>query len=248
MKKIRFYTVALITLSVIIMSCEKESLQPFKAQPAINFGEIENVNTVTYSFMVNPNDEYLQEVPVNIMGDTANFDRDFQVEVVNDSNTTASPDQYKIVSSRVKAGEFSGKLVIQLLKSPVLDSTTVSVKVRIVDSKDFNAGNIESSEFIIKWTNKIVVPSWSYFRYFFTSVASTAAYRLIIQTTGLTTLTARQYGSEIGAAGVMALATTFGDYVKQWDKDHPDNKLKHDDGVQAGEEIVPLYYTHSKFD
>ena len=148
----------------------------------------------------------------------------------------------------MEAGKFTGKLKIKLIKSPELDQKTVSLKLKIINSNDFKVGNIESSVFTVKWTNQIVLPAWNYFRLFFVSVASNSAYRLIVQTTGLKTLTAQQYSREIGAAGVEALATKFGDYVKQWNKDHPNDKLKHDTGTRAGQEIVPLYYTHSKFD
>ena len=248
MRKINSYLLSWLVLSILLVNCTKKDIATFASDDAVNFGRIENTNTVTYSFMANPNDEYIQEVPVLIMGDTAGFDRSFEVQVVNDSNTTASPDQYQILGGTVKAGQFTGTLAVKLMKTPDLDDTTVSLKLKLIDAADFKAGNIESSEFIVRWTNKVVVPSWTYFRYFFTSVPSTAAYRLIVQTTGLTTLTARQYAVDIGAAGVQALATKFGDYVKQWNKDHPNDKLKHDDGPKAGEEIVPLYYTHSKYD
>jgi hypothetical protein len=248
MRTIQFCSLGILLVTFSFLSCTKQEIPTFDAAAAVNFGKIDNANSVTYSFMANPEDDYIQEIPVVIMGDTANYDRSFEVQVVNDSNTTASPAQYKILGGVVKAGEITGTLSVQLFKSPELDNSTVSLKLKLVNSEDFKAGNVETSDFIIRWTNKVVVPSWSYFRYFFTSVASTAAYRLIVQTTGLTTLTARQYSVDIGAAGVQALATKFGDYVKQWNKDHPNDKLKHDDGTKAGEDIVPLYYTHSKYD
>jgi hypothetical protein len=147
----------------------------------------------------------------------------------------------------VPAGKFTGKLSIRLLNSAALDTKMVSVKLRLIDSKDFKVGNIESSQFTVHWTNQIVLPSWSFYRFYFTTVASNSVYRLILQTTGLASLTSAQHNA-IGAAGVQAMATVFGDYVKQWNKDHPNDKLKHDSGTQLGLEIVPLYYTHSKFD
>ena len=248
MGKNQILYLSLMVLAIMTISCKKQDLQAFKSAPAVNFAKVENQHAITYSFMVNPSNEYIQEIPVHIIGDSASVDRAFSVTVVNDSSTTAKPDQYKIIGGVVKAGEFTGKLSIRLLKSAALDTTSISLKVKLADSEDFKAGNIESSEFIIHWTNKVVVPAWTYYRFFFTSVPSTAAYRLIVQTTGLTTLTAQQYTQQIGAAGVEALATIFGDYVKQWNKDHPNDKLKHDDGAQAGQEIVPLYYTRSKFD
>lgn len=248
MKKSSILFICLVVFSVFLVSCKKEELQPFKADPAINFTKVENSNTITYSFMTNPDNEYIQEIPVTIIGDTANVDRTFNVEVVSDSNTTATSGQYEILSGIVEAGKFTGNLRIKLIKSPDLDEKTVSLKLKLVNSPDFKIGNKESSDFVVKWTNQIVIPSWTYFRIFFVSVPSNSAYRLIIQVTGLTTLTAAQYGREIGAAGVEALATKFGDYVKQWNKDHPNDKLKHDSGTLEGQEIVPKYYTHSKFD
>lgn len=233
--------------ALLFTACSKSEIPTFQGVPGVNFGKIENTNSVVHSFLGNTGDDYIQEIPVIIMGDTSAKDRTFNVEVVNDSNTTAAPNQYEIIGGIVKKGEVNGTLSVRLIKTPSLDTSTVSLKLRLVDSEDFKAGNVETSEFIIKWTNKIVVPSWSYFRYFFTSVGSTAAYRIIVETTGLTTLTAQQYGA-LGEAAVIAYATKFGDYIKQWNKDHPDDKLKHDDGTKAGQEIVPLYYTHSKFD
>jgi hypothetical protein len=248
MKKSNILFICLMAFSVSFLSCKKEDLQPFNANPAINFAKVENTNSITYSFMTNPANDYIQEIPVTIIGDSSNVDRVFNVEVVKDTNTTATTAQYEILGGVVEAGKFTGKLKVKLIKSPELDQKTVSLKLKLVDSKDFKVGNIESSDFTVKWTNQIVLPAWNYFRLFFVSVASNSAYRLIIQTTGLITLTAAQYSREIGAAGVEALATKFGDYVKQWNKDHPNDKLKHDTGTKAGQEIVPLYYTHSKFD
>ena len=248
MKKTTILFICLIAFSATFFSCKKEELQPFKANPAINFAKVENTNSLTYSFMTNPTNDYIQEIPVTIIGDSSNVDRTFNVEVVSDSNTTATSGQYEILGGIIEAGEFTGKLKIRLIKSPELDTKTVSLKVKLVNTTDFKVGNKESSDFIVKWTNQIVIPSWTYFRLFFVSVPSNSAYRLIIQVTGLTTLTAAQYSREIGAAGVEALATKFGDYVKQWNKDHPNDKLKHDSGTMEGQEIVPKYYTHSKFD
>lgn len=248
MKKTTILFICLIAFSVSFFSCKKEELQPFKANPAINFAKVENTNSLTYSFMTNPEKDYIQEIPVTIIGDSSNVDRTFNVEVVSDSNTTATSGQYEILGGIVEAGKFTGKLKIRLIKSPELDTKTVSLKVKLVNTTDFKVGNKESSDFIVKWTNQIVIPSWTYFRIFFVSVPSNSAYRLIIQETGLTTLTAAQYSREIGAAGVEALATKFGDYIKQWNKDHPNDKLKHDSGTMEGQEIVPKYYTHSKFD
>lgn len=249
MKKINILFICIAVFSISFLSCKKQDLQPFNTSPAINFVKIEKVDSIAYSFATNPTNEYIQELPVTIIGDSANVDRTFNVEVVNDPKTTALPAQYEILGGVVPAGKFTGKLSIRLLNSPALDTKMVSVKLRLIDSKDFKMGNIESSQFTVHWTNQIVLPSWSFYRYYFTSVGSNSVYRIILKTTGLASLTSAQH-TAIGPAGVQAMATVFGDYVKQWNKDHPkeEDKLKHDSGTQKGLEIVPLYYTHSKFD
>jgi hypothetical protein len=228
---------------VLLAGCKKDEVGSFSADSGVNF----IVAKTQYSFVQNASGQVILEGPVRIIGNVSDKDRTFKVEVVRDSITTAPDNQYQILEGVVKAGKFDGTLSVKLLNSPDLIVKTIGIKLKLIDSEDFKAGNKETSTTIIEWTDKILVPSWTRFRFFFTSVASTSAYRLIIQTTGLTSLSPAEFNA-MGQAGAEALATQFGDYVKQWNKDNPNNKLKHDDGTLAGQEIVPLRYTKSKFD
>jgi hypothetical protein len=248
MKKINFFLSTVLLASTMIAGCKKDEPMAFKAESAVNFNLVNKLYSVDYSFLTNPEPEFVQEVPVTILGDTTGYDRTFNVEVVNDSVTTATPDLYEIIGGKVDAGHFTGKLQVKLKKSAALDSSTASIKVRIVDSEDFNSGNLESREFVINWTNKIIVPAWSvYLRTYITPTRSTVAFRIFMQLSGLTQFTAAEYRI-LGVAGSEALGTKYGDYIKQWNKDHPNDILRHDDGTNVGEPIVPLYYTRSKFD
>jgi len=245
MKKIKLIPKLALMVIMFVTACTQEDIMPFKAESAVNFVS----KSVEYSFLINPEDEYIQEIEVRIIGDTADYERTFNVEVINDSLTTATADQYEIIGGVVAAGEFTGKLSIKLLKSEQLNTDKVSLHVRLVDSEDFKKGNIEANDFTMAWSDQVVVPTlWTYYRAFFTSARSTAAYRAIVQSTGLTRFTAQDYVAIGLTPGAEALGTKFGDYVKQWNLDHPDNHLKHDDGPMAGRDIVPVYYTHSKFD
>src|SRR5690606_21988551 len=85
-------------LLVLLFACRKSELQAFKAGAAVNFV----VKSVEYTFLGNPENEYIQEIPVRIIGDTISTDRYFTVEVVNDTNTTAQPSDYSIVEGVVK--------------------------------------------------------------------------------------------------------------------------------------------------
>jgi hypothetical protein len=245
MKKIQHSLgVAIAALALLFPGCKKDEIGSFKADPAVNF----TAQIAEYSFMTNPENEYVQELEVKIIGDSADHDRTFSAEVVNDASTTAAANQYEIMGGVVKAGMFTGTLSVKLKNSPELATKKVAIKLKLVDAGDFKAGNIESSTLVLGWTNQILVPNpWSYFQYFFTTRGSTQAYRIILQTTGLTKFTLTEYRA-VGEPGAIAMATKFGDYVKQWNLDHPNDKLKHDDGQLAGQEITPLYYTRSKYD
>lgn len=247
-KLIRFF--GLMISMVIFNACEIDEIMSFQGAPAINFSSVDSYDPVyeeEYSFLVNPENEHIHEIPVQIMGDAAADDRKFEVEIINDSLTTATEDQYEILEGIIPAGEFTGTLFIKLFNSPELDEKSVSLHLKIVDSPEFQSGNVESDEFVISWTNKVVVPDWRWYRYFFTRVPSTSAYRAIVESTGLVELTTRDYFA-LGQTGATALGTQFGDYVMEYNLQHPDNPLRHDDGPNEGELIVPLYYTHSKYD
>lgn len=240
----KLITIALLAL--ITASCEKKDITAFKAEEAVNFIDT-NVVAYEYSFLGNPSSEYVFELPVRVIGNSADHDRTFKAEAVKDSATSAPDNLYEILGGTVKAGEFRGMLRVKLKNAPQLATSKVSLRVKLTSSDDFNMGNRESSTFIVRWTEQIVVPSWSFFRYYFTTAGSTQAYKLIVQTTGLKTLTNAEHRA-LTATAVQAMGTVFGDYVKQWNLDHPNDKLKHDDGTLAGQEIAPIYYTRSKYD
>lgn len=245
MKRLKnIFYLAATGLVLMQAACKKDEISSFSAEPAVNFS---STLPIQYSFLGNPEKEYTQEIAVKIIGNAVNHDRKFNAAVVNDAATTAISSQYRIVGGLVKAGEYTGKLSVVLINSEALNTSTVNLKVKLIDSEEFKAGNVETSEFTVGWTNQIIVPAWTYYRFFFTSVASNNAYRIIVETTGIKTLTAAQYVA-LGAVGAQAMGTKFGDYVKQWNKDHPAEHLKHDTGTQIGQDIVPLYYTKSKYD
>lgn len=232
----------LIATMLVLSACKRDEISSFSAAPAINFVG----NTTQYSFMTNPTSEYLQNVDVKIIGNASDHDRTFNAVAVKDANTTAPDSQYEILKGMVKAGSYDGKLTVKLKNSADLSTKTIALKLKLIDSDDFKVGNKESSNYSISWTNQILVPTyWTYYNVYF-ATRSTAVYRIILKTTGLVSLTAAEYRG-IGADGSVVLGTKFGDYIKQWNLDHPNDHLKHDDGIKAGTDIIPNYYTKSKY-
>ncbi|MGI0107026.1 DUF4843 domain-containing protein [Salinimicrobium sp. WS361] len=235
MKNIYTFLIVMV-LGFFGVSCERDEIGAFEAEPAVNFVN----DSIQYSFVQNPSNEYLLEVPVNILGNSSAVDRYFDVQIIDDSLTTANPELYEIIEAKVPAGAFSGNLIIKLKKSPVLDDTSVSLHVTLVESDDFSTGILEASSTKIIWSNKIIIPAWTYFRYFFTSYPSTKAYRIFIEVTGMTTFSINDY-RDLGATGAQALGKAYGDYIRAYNAEHPDAPLVHDDGPNEGEPIIPVY-------
>ncbi|MCF4100779.1 DUF4843 domain-containing protein [Gillisia sp. M10.2A] len=250
MKNFKTALFALFATILLTTACEKDEITSFEAKPAVNFtvvSENDYKYNKRYSFLGNTDGEFLMEIPVRIMGNSTNYDRYFNVEIIQDSLSTASENLYEIQKGVVKAGEFDGKLYIIVYNSEELKNEEASLHLRFTNSDDFQAGNKEAVEYTVIWTDKVIVPNWRWYSYFFTRTSSTAAYRAVVESTGYTDFTLNDYRA-LGPTGAQAVGTQFGDYVKQYNLDHPDAPLLHDDGDMAGEEIVPLYYTHSLYD
>lgn len=237
--------IIVLVMAIGIASCTKKDITAFKSADAVNFIDT-TVVAYEYSFLGNPSPEYVYELPVRIIGNAVDRDRTFNAEVVKDSATTAPDNLYEILGGYVKAGQYRGFLRIRLRNAAALATSKVSLRVKLTASPDFEVGHADKNRFIVRWTEQVVVPSWSIYRFYFTSAASTRAYKLIVQTTGLKTLTTAEH-TAMTPAGAQAMATIFGDYVKQWNLDHPNDILTHDDGTLVGQPITPLYYTRSKY-
>lgn len=245
----KFIISALSLCLLLVLSCTEDKIDSFEGENGVTFIPKSSGEPfeLTYSFLGNATGEYIQEVDVQIIGRATSEDRFFNVKVTDTEKTTANNNQYEILKGEVKANEYEGKLYVKLLNSSALDESTVSINLELIDSEDFNAGVKETKDFTLAWTNQIVLPPWRWYGFFFVRTPSKSAYQAIVETTGLVTFE-RADLNLLGLDGARALGTKFGDYVKQYNLDNPGNPLLHSDGDLEGQEIVPLYYTKSKFD
>jgi hypothetical protein len=223
-------------IAILFVSCKKSDPLSFSAAPAVNF-----VNQVSvYTFLGNSTGEKIHEIPVKIIGNAAEKDRSFGADIITDQ-TNAPANLYEILGGEVKAGAFEGVLKVKLKNAPALATSEVKLALRIKGTGELGSGNVESQVHTITWSDKVVIPTWTYYRVFFSSSSSTRVYKLIVEQTGLTTFTAAIYGS-LQQSGAEALGVKFGNYVKQWNKDHPNDILVHDNGTAIGQPIVPIYW------
>ena len=229
-------------LTALLTGCEKSEPTAFRSKAAVVFDYFPSVgNKITYSFLGNGDDEYVVRIPVIINGFPEDRDRTFEVEVIQDTITDATASHYRIVPGIIRAGNVKDSLLLTVKKTPDLNDKIVNLYLRVKPTEDFDRGIIERQYFQGAWSNQAIMPTWgTYFRTFFSAVGSTQAYRIFVETTGLTNFALADFRN-YQQVGAEVLGKKFGDYIRAWNAANPDNILKHDDGASAGQPIVPRY-------
>lgn len=232
----------ILGLGLLLQSCEKSEPMSFQASPAIVFDYQTVANSkTTFSFLGKSGEVGQVAIPVIINGFPADRDRKFEVEVVTDTITDASPQGYKIEQGVVSAGQVKDTLIVKLYKTAELESKVVNLYLRVKGNDEFVTGVKEKQYFQLSWSNQAIMPTWgTYFRTYISAVGSTRAYRIFVETTGLTNFVVADF-RVYGTAGAPVLGKKFGDYIRTWNAANPTNVLVHDDGTSKGLPIVPRY-------
>lgn len=232
----------ILGVTLFFSSCEKSDPMSFRAKPAIVF-DFRNAtdNKVTFSFLGKSEEVGEVRVPVIINGFSEDRDRQFEIEVVSDTITDAMPTGYTIESGIIHAGRMKDTLIVKLYKTTELETKVVNLYLRVKANEEFERGIKEKQYYQISWSNQAIMPTWgTYFRTFFSQVGSTRAYRIFVETTGLTNFVLADFRI-YQQAGAEVLGKKFGDYIRAWNIANPNNKLVHDDGTSKGLEIVPKF-------
>lgn len=242
MKSISKYLSFFGTAALLLIGCEKSEPTAFHAEPAVVFDYTTTEGQVNrFSFLGKSEDVGYVKIPVIINGFPSDQDRSFEVEVVTDTITNADPSDYEILPSIIQGGRVKDTLVVQVFKKAELDTTTKYLYLRVAANENFVPGVLEKQFMQIQWSNQAIMPTWgTYFRTFISATGSTRAYRIFVETTGLTNFTAAEYRI-YQQAGAEVLGKAFGDYIREWNSQNPTEPLVHDDGAQKGQPIVPRY-------
>jgi hypothetical protein len=188
-------------------------------------------------------------VYVHLMGNPVDYDRPISVEVVSDSNTTATPDQYRVLEgARVPANDTCGRIYVEVKNPNLLGiaASNLSLRIRLVGNDYFKIGGFLTYDAInLTWTTDLVQPeTWRAMRFFFTSVYSSNVYRAIIASTGL--LEFWYYdadpatGYQLDQYEGWVYGKYFGEWIREYNNTH-DDVYRHDDGPNAGMEIIPIH-------
>lgn len=252
MNQLYRFLLLLVCLSVF-QACQKEEVMYWRGDHAVNF----LAATYNLSFIQNIEAEKdVAKIPVLLMGNKLTEDMEFGVEVVtedpdDEDYVAADPSQYKILSSKVLAGDTLGYIQIEVLnpEKQNLASKTQTLRLKLVDKGEMKAGGWRDFLTLdFTWSSDLVQPyTWKSMRWFLCgNYYSSNVYRAYIAATGLYEMYYSlspnpETGETWSEAQCYVLGKKFGDWVRKWNEEHYPEVYCHDDGKYAGQPIVPLY-------
>ncbi len=243
MGKIKYY-ICLFLLLGTLAGCEKSEIMLYKNRAGVYF----STYSYNYSFADNPGvDTAVLRLPVDITGVPADHDREFIVTLPDvDTVTTAEADQYRIGKGIVKAGEGKGFVDFEVYRDDRLKDSTYVVRLAIKKSEEFPEIRLNRFFMSVSFTEQLIRPiNWHYLGL---GDYSTAWWRFILNVTGGNQLrywTGGPTGSlnpdgeywYMTGAELGAWQTTIRNALDDYNAEHPDTPLTHDDGSKAGKPV-----------
>jgi len=173
------------------MACKKDTMLSYDLGAGIAFykaGILDGRDSMTLSFAVMTETTMSDtiELPLRIVGQPVNYDRQVQVGV-DAEKSTANPNAYKLLSAVVPADSYEGTMRIRVDRTEELREQEVKIWLRLEETADFKVGPYELSSYLIKVNDFLSrPPSWHDVRF---GEYSQAKYGLIIRETGYSDFT-----------------------------------------------------------
>ena len=238
-------------LAVLVASCEHEGVTMYEESPTVYFGEsyrsytfVENMDRIKIGFDT-------IKLPLQISGSAVNRVREVVMEaLLDDTLHTAGADMFSIAKGSIEANEYKGYIPLRVNYSSALDDSVYQIRLHLVPNKDFPGVDLSDYSFTVSLTNKLTEPSnWSRLRSYF-GPYSNSWYRFILETTGLTSI---PYWSTNGSSDknnpdpekwtmtlyeVKAYAAMVKVALDDYNRKHPQDPLKHEDGDEKGKPVT----------
>ena len=227
----------------LLSACEKEKTLMYEQEAGVYFyGQAAS----EYSFVTNlGGDVYVQNIRVATTGDSVSYDRKVMIAVVEgDTNyvNTARPEQYQLLEGIVPAGKFEGSVAVELHRTKDMSDSTFIVHVKLVPNEDFPLAGFDRRYFALSVTDQLTEPSnWNYLSYYFGNF-SVSWYRFIL---GVLDLPLIPFDIEVPEGIEEWTYTELDAAVAQvrtalykYNREHPGEPLRHEDGRYEGDEVV----------
>jgi len=224
----------------LFMSCHKEELRVYQQEAGVIFwGQA----TGEYSFFDDPGvSSSLYQIRVTTTGDSVAYDRHFSLAVVeNDTNyeNTARPEQYRLQEGIIPAGQFEGYVAVEIIYTPDMDDSSFVVNLKLEPNAEFPLAGFDKRYFELSMTNQVVKPkNWGNLTYYIGQPFSTSWYNFILGVIKMRYIpypTAKEGDQAWTYNEMLANVGKIKSELLKYNLDHPDRKLRHSDGPNAGE-------------
>ena len=220
-----------------VVSCRKDSIKPYS-------GENDSVCFVSqmtpFSFRGVVEDKKTFLIPLTLIGNVADYDREVSVRVMDsEKNTAVENKDFVLKSASVKAGATKGELEIEINNLPV-GQEYLNVYLEIIPNVHFQAGYKEYMKTHVEWSESYVRPAnqnvWFLWYNYLAPCYSRAYHEFLIQL----------FGDEIERAVYQPAQLETGENLVYWpvdmwyaakrrlrqevmdhDAQHPDQPLRH---------------------
>ena len=214
--------------SLLLSSCSTDEDFYYQDEPRVRLvGEkmwAAGTDSVTFSFVAYQSDFVQKDIMVEaqIMGNVVDRDRTVNL-AVDAEKTTAAAGQYSVPSSVVvPSGQTKGTFVVTLKRDASLQSKSLRLYVKVIDSGDFKPGVNEENHVVFIWTDVLSKPNnWADLEPFF-GAYSNVKYRFMLENLGnegeLSTET-------MSWAKLNSLRIRFQNALNEYNAAHPGNPL-----------------------
>lgn len=144
--KIKLYQILLLGfLGLILWSCEKDELKKYSGKDSMFFDwsvagrTPETIDSTGFSFAydeLNVQDR-MMEIPISLQGNVSDIDRDYKIEV--DENSTAIEGKHFSFEEKtvLRAGEVIDTLLIRVYRTPDMQENLYSIILKLVPNESF---------------------------------------------------------------------------------------------------------------
>ncbi len=160
----------LLVSTMSIQGCKKSEIPEFNNQYASirfpffdkepsGYNDVDKVFVVSHSFVSIPDSLFSEiDVPVMLVGAPSESERPIKVEIVSDG-TTASGEDYKIISASIPPKKERGAIRIKLMNSDRLKDEDLRVRLRLGSNDNFTASVKDFSEAVVFFGKKVPIPT-----------------------------------------------------------------------------------------
>ncbi|MBO5874426.1 MAG: DUF4843 domain-containing protein [Rikenellaceae bacterium] len=194
MKKLFILT---MIIGLAFVSCSKESV-PFYDVDNSHFVMFDTdiEDTVEFTFMFHPEVEigkaFEQAIPVSIMGQASDRDREFKIEAFELNNEAGTLNFAKAGTHFelpekcvIRAGQFQDTIYVKFFRREDMKTTNYFFAIKIVENNEFKPGQEAYCVNCFYISDKIAKPAWwSTFQSTYLGTYSDKKFELLIKVTG----------------------------------------------------------------